>query len=95
MISSSDYNTLFLCIQIDFVALPKYRLHNGLILFKNRLWLGPGNTFCLNLIDEYHNTPINGHMGITKNVTQLLGNFYWDGLRNDVKLFIQECFIYQ
>ncbi|WVZ16861.1 hypothetical protein V8G54_009843 [Vigna mungo] len=93
--TSSVYTTLLSCIQTDPAAHPDYTLHNGLILFKNRLWLNPENTFRLKLIDEYHSTPIGGHMGITKTVSQLLANFYWDGLRKDVKNFIQQCSICQ
>ncbi|WVY93439.1 hypothetical protein V8G54_032527 [Vigna mungo] len=93
--TSSAYATLLSRIQTDPDAHPDYTLHNGLILFKNRLWLNPDNTFRLKLIDEYHSTPIGGHMGITKTVTRLLANFYWDGLRKDVKIFIRQCSICQ
>ena len=92
---SSTYNMLLLRIQTDPAALPDYKLHNGLILYKNHLWLDSGNNFRLKLIDEFHNTPIGGHMGITKTVTRLLANFYLGGLCNDVKIFIQHCSICQ
>lgn len=77
---SSAYTTLVSHIQTDPAAHPDYKLHNGLIFFKNRLWLNPNNTFRLKLIDEYHSTPIGGHMDITKTMSRLLANFYWDGL---------------
>jgi len=93
--ASFAYNTLLLHIQTDVAALPDYTLHNGLILYKNHFLLDFGNAFRLKHIDEYHSTPIGGHMGITKIVTRLLANFYWDGLRNDVKIFIRHCSICQ
>ncbi|WVZ10734.1 hypothetical protein V8G54_015264 [Vigna mungo] len=43
--TSSAYATLLSRIQTDPDAHPDYTLHNGLILFKNRLWLNPDNTF--------------------------------------------------
>ncbi|WVZ21055.1 hypothetical protein V8G54_008377 [Vigna mungo] len=52
--TSSAYTKLLARIQTDPAAHPDYKLHNGLILFKNCLWLNLDNTFRLKLIDEYH-----------------------------------------
>lgn len=40
---------------------------------------------------EYHSTPTGGHMGVTKTLARLIENFYWPGIRKDVKQFVAAC----
>lgn len=43
------------------------------------------------LLVEYHATPTDGHMGMTKTTNCLLKNFDWPWLRQDVIEFISQC----
>lgn len=50
-----------------------------------------GIPFIQTLLTEYHSTPTGGHMGVTKTLARLTENFYWPGLRKDVKHFVVAC----
>lgn len=63
---------------------PDYKVHDGLILFQNKIWLTPTNPFRELLLDEFHRTPLGGHMGINKTLQRLQANFFWEGMRKDV-----------
>lgn len=47
-------------------AHPDFILNDGLLLFKNKIWLDPNHPFHSSLIEEFHTTPIGGHMGFAK-----------------------------
>lgn len=74
---------------------PDYRIHQGLILFKNRIWLNDDNPSIPNLMLEFHATPLGGHLGVTKTTHRLESNFFWSSLRKDIKRFVKECNICQ
>ena len=70
---------------------PDFKLHKGLLFFRGKIWLDPLNSFRTALIDEYHATPLGGHMGFAKTIHRVQQNFYWSSMRNDVKQFVRQC----
>jgi hypothetical protein len=42
---------------------PPYSLHQGLIRFKNRLWLGSNRALQVAALTALHNSPVGGHSG--------------------------------
>jgi len=42
-----------------------YSLHNGLIRFKGKLWIGNNSALQTKIIAAFHASPIGGHSGIT------------------------------
>ncbi|CAL5346186.1 unnamed protein product [Camellia sinensis] len=45
----------------------------------------------MQLIQDFHSSPLGGHSGIIKTTTRLHRSFYWKGLQQDVAQFISEC----
>lgn len=74
---------------------PKYKIYQGLILYVNRIWLSPSNSFYNTLLEEFHSYPSAGHMGFTKTLGRLQEIFWWEGMRNHVKQFVKNCHICQ
>ena len=70
---------------------PDYSVSNDLVLQGNRIWLPQGIPFLQVLLTEYHSTPTGGHMGVAKTLARLTENFYWPGVRHDVKQFVAAC----
>jgi hypothetical protein len=93
--ASQPFNTLLIQIQQKPQSFPHYKIQNGLIFYKNRIWLDPTLPFRLTILEEYHDSPLGGHMGITKTFTKVQANFWWEDMCNDVKAFITECLICQ
>ena len=42
-------------------------------------------------MEEYHKTPLGGHMGVAKSLHRLQESFYWAAMRKDVQHFISQC----
>lgn len=45
---------------------PGIEYHDGLLFFNRKVWLEPENPFIVLLIEEFHSTPIGGHLGFAK-----------------------------
>jgi transposase InsO family protein len=43
------------------------------------------------ILFELHDCPYSGHFGVAKTTTLVARNFWWPGLANDVKLYVQTC----
>jgi hypothetical protein len=51
--------------------------------------------FQLQLLEFLHSNPIAGHSGYHKTIHWAKADFYWKGMRRDIKLFVQNCEICQ
>lgn len=48
---------------LDGSARPHFQMRNGIILYKDRIWLGSNSELQLKVITALHNNPIGGHSG--------------------------------
>jgi len=64
---------------------PDFKFHGRLLFFKNKIWLHSDHPFRTSLIEEFHTTPIGGHMGFAKTLHRLQANFHWSNMRRDVR----------
>ncbi|WVZ01419.1 hypothetical protein V8G54_027488 [Vigna mungo] len=77
------------------INFPLYSLTNGLILFKQRIWIPASCPFIPTLLHEYHSTPLAGHPGVARTFGKLAANFFWAKMRQDVHTFVTQCEICQ
>lgn len=70
---------------------PGFHLRDGLLFFNDRVWLEPGNPFIVLLMEEFHSTPLGGHLGFAKTLHRLQMNFHWANMRANVNQFIRQC----
>ncbi|KAI5435993.1 hypothetical protein KIW84_022427 [Lathyrus oleraceus] len=68
-----------------------FKIIQGLIYHKYRIWLPRTTSFIKVLLEEFHKTPTGGHMGVTKTLARLSSNFTWVGMRDDVHKFVLAC----
>ena len=47
--------------------------------------------YCNDVLKLEHETPLTGHLGVNKTYRKILNDFYWPGLRQDVKRFCRTC----
>lgn len=45
----------------------------------------------LKIIEEFHNTPIGGHQGVSRTIKRIKQHHNWLGLKKDVQVFISSC----
>jgi hypothetical protein len=72
------------------------------LFFENSLWwyhiaIVVSKVDCLrnDILIECHDIVYSGHMGITKTLKQLVANFWWPKVRDDVKNYVNKCDICQ
>jgi hypothetical protein len=73
----------------------KYSLRDGLLFYKNKLLIGDCPTLRDQILHSVHSDPTAGHSGYEKTLHRAKRDFYWSGMRKDLKQFIRECVICQ
>jgi transposase InsO family protein len=71
-----------------------YMLQEGL-LFKNNKLCIPKCSMRENLIKEKHSGGLSGHFGQDKTFSQVNDFYFWPGMQNQVKKFVEKCRICQ
>ena len=56
---------------------------NGLLRFKNRLYIPNSNELKLTILDKVHKKPYSGHLGYQKTITTLRKLFYWPNMKGE------------
>ena len=78
------------------VATPKgFSLHNGFLLYKDRFYLGSQCSLKPLVLAHVHSSPIAGHSGFLKSFHRAKQEFYWKGMKSNIKQFIRECDVCQ
>ncbi|KAI1828762.1 hypothetical protein DTO006G1_9961 [Penicillium roqueforti] len=72
---------------------PKWTLHNGLLLFENRLEVPDEGDLRARLLDEMHRQPLVAHPGIEKLKKLVSERYHWPGWVTDVKRYVDNCLI--
>ena len=68
-----------------------YSLHQGLIRFKDRIWVGDKSGLQTKIITALHSSAVGGHSGQRATYQRVKRMFYWTGLKQQVETFIQRC----
>lgn len=74
-------------------ARPPFSLHQGLIKFNWRIWLGSNKLLQSQIIQALHDSPVGGHSGIPATFQKIKPLFYWPGMRADIQSYVRSCSI--
>ena len=72
-------------------ALSDWTLDDGIILFKNRVYVPNNRDIRRSIIAETHESPVAGHPGHLKTLYLLKEQFYWPGMAVMTKQFTNGC----
>ncbi len=72
-------------------ALSDWSLDDELILFKGKVYIPPNTNLHQDIIKEYHESPTSRHPGFFKTLALLKEHYWWPGLSQLVKKFIDGC----
>lgn len=82
-------------LQTD-ASYPKFfSLHNGLLLYKGRVFMWPTCALKPKVLHLVHDSPLGGHVGFLKSYHRLKQDFFWHGMKSDLKVHIKECDVCQ
>jgi hypothetical protein len=65
-----------------------YSLHEGLIRFKGRIWVGANSTTQTKIIKAFHSSSIGGLSRIQATHKKIRKLFSWKGLKSSVESFV-------
>ena len=63
--------------------------------YQDCLYLCKSSQIKHKILVELHTSPIRGHSGFLKKYERIKNDFFWEGLKNDVKTFVAECLVCQ
>ncbi|XP_062085366.1 uncharacterized protein LOC133791453 [Humulus lupulus] len=69
-------------------AMGPWKLHNGLIFFKDRSYLAKDSSVIEEIINQFHGST---HEGVQKTLHRIQSTFYWQGMRKHIKEHIRSC----
>lgn len=76
-------------------SVPHFTFTNGVLRYKNRIWLGNNSALQQKVLTALHSTPLGGHSGIPVTLRKLKQFFAWPGIRKTVQTFVASCTICQ
>lgn len=82
-------------LAIDPQAVSNYTLVDGVLRYKNRIWVGANHPLQLQLIKACHSSALGGHSGIPVTYLRLKKLFAWTGLKASVCSFVKSCLVCQ
>ena len=72
-----------------------FSLVDGLLFFKSRIYLGPTSPLKSSILHHVHHGPLGGHSSYVKTLHRVKQDFYWPGMKKDLKQYIKECDVCQ
>lgn len=72
-----------------------YTFRDGLLRYKNRIWVGNDTELQLQLIAAFHDSPIGGHSGFPVTYRRIVSLFKWTGMKPQIKAYVRSCMICQ
>jgi hypothetical protein len=77
------------------LLLQRYVLQQGLISKNGRIFIVHSSSFKDKILHYIHSNPQAGHSGYLKTVQRAKADFFWSGMRRDIRKLIRECPICQ
>ena len=75
----------------------QYELHtDGRLFYKSRdndnlLYIPDSLELKQQLLHDYHDAPISGHLGRDKTLERIRRSYYWPGMKRDVEEYVSTC----
>lgn len=66
-----------------------------MLKYKGRLVLSRQSTLIPNILHTYHDSVLGGHSGFLRTYKRMMGELYWEGMKEDVKKYCKECIVCQ
>jgi hypothetical protein len=76
-------------------ATSAFTLRDGIIRYKNRVWLGNNVALQTKVLAALHDSPLGGHSGFPVTYRRVKQLFYWKGMKQDILQYVQSCDICQ
>ena len=68
-----------------------FTFNQNQLLYKGRLVIPRKSTFINTVLSDFHNSPVGGHAGYLKTYKRIAAQFYWTGMKKDIKRHVSDC----
>jgi hypothetical protein len=60
---------------------PNFTLHNDILRYKGKIYIGTSTDLRTKLLESFHNSALGGHLGERVTYTKLMSLFHWTGMK--------------
>jgi hypothetical protein len=82
-------------LAVDGASYPPYTLHQGLLRYNGKLWIGADPNLKLKLLFALHDSPVGGHLGFVVTYRMMKKLLAWKDMKIDIKEYVQACMVCQ
>jgi hypothetical protein len=68
-----------------------YTLNQGLLLYKDIFCIGKESGMKIKVLALIHDSPLGGHSGYLKSLHRAKKDWFWHGMKKDIKAYIRGC----
>jgi len=87
--------TMMTKLSIDSTALPGFTLHNGILKYKGRIWVGADESLQHKIMSALHASAVGGHSGVPVTHSRIKQLFAWQGMKTTIHQFVKTCTVCQ
>jgi len=92
--NSSEAQTLLTALSIQSPH-GHYTLVQGIIRYKNVVWLGHSLNMQTKVMHQFHSSPLGGHSGYFVTYVRIRKLFYWPHMKQSIQTFVAGCQVCQ
>lgn len=82
---------LLIKLSVDAASTPPFTLKNGILRFKNSVYIGKTGQLKQQLLQDFHKSNFGGHSGERATLKRLQLIFYWPNMKEQVTSYIKSC----
>lgn len=72
---------------------PPYSLNNGVIRYKQRVWLGSNTAIQTKVTNALHSSAVGGHSGFPVTYSRVKQLFYWPHMKDSIRTLVGACVV--
>ena len=73
----------------------RYSIKQGMLMYKDRIELSKTSKLIPTILHTYHDSVFGGHSGFLRTYKRMVAELHWEGMKQDVKKYCEECMICQ
>lgn len=89
------FQSIIANLQEDNNSRPGWKLRGDVLYYKDKLAVPRASSMVPIIMREYHNSPVGGHGGFLRTFKRIFNEFFWVGMRRDIKQFVATCDVCQ
>lgn len=78
-------------LALDPNSVPHFSLQQGLLRYKNKIWLGNNKLMQQKVMQALHASAVGGHSGVPVTCQRVRQFFAWPGMKSDIYQFVTSC----